>query len=67
MAEDLAEFEDESKKIEKAINEINLSLEKGWLDGTHLDSKDGKKVFGRESREAKQIKKLIKDAAKGKA
>ena len=65
-AKTLEPFSDESKRIEKAINEIAKSLEKGFLDETHLDSKHGKKVFDHEKRAAKELLHLLKDEAKGK-
>ena len=63
---DLTPFEDESKKIEKAIKEINKSLEKGFVDETHLDSKDGKKVFDHEKHAVKELLHVLKEATKGK-
>jgi hypothetical protein len=63
---DLAPFEDESKKIEKAIKEIHKSLEKGFVDETHLDSKDGKKVFDHEKHAVKELLHVLKEATKGK-
>ena len=39
----------ESKKIDKAIKEIEKSLDDQlWVDDTHIDPKHGKKVFDRE-------------------
>ena len=54
----LAPHIDESKQIGEAIKQIEKSLEDDlWIDGFHLDPKDGKKVF---KRERKAVKKLMK-------
>tara|TARA_B100000315_G_scaffold260289_1_gene320595 strand:+ start:41 stop:2962 length:2922 start_codon:yes stop_codon:yes gene_type:complete len=66
-AASLTDYAIQSKRIEKAIREINRSLEKGWLDdGIHLDPKHGKKVFDREKHAVKELLQLLKDEAKGK-
>ena len=62
----LTPYEGESKKIAKAMKEINKSLEKGWVDATHLDSKHGKKVFDSEKHAVEELLKVVKDEAKGK-
>lgn len=48
------------KKLEKAINHINKSLNPDlWEDDNHLDEKHGKKVFDEEKKAVKELKKLI--------
>jgi parallel beta-helix repeat protein len=60
-------FADESKRISKAIRELNKGLEeKLWLDG-FPDPKHGKKVFDRERHAVKELMQLLKDASKGKS
>jgi hypothetical protein len=62
----LTPFDGESKKIDKAIKEINKSMEKGFIDETHLDPKEGKKVFDHGKRAVKELQHVLKDEAKGK-
>lgn len=51
----------ESKRIRKAIREIEKSLEdKLWTDNFHLKSKGGKKVLDRERRAARELVHLLK-------
>lgn len=51
----------ESKRIRKAIREIEKSLEdKLWTDNFHLKSKGGKKVLDRERRAARELVDLLK-------
>jgi len=51
----------ESKKIDKAIKEIEKSLDDQlWVDDTHIDPKHGKKVFDREHRSVKELMHLLK-------
>jgi len=63
--ENLAPHEGESKKIAKAIKAIDKSLDRGWIDDSHLDRKDGKKVFDREKRAVKYLTKVVKDDSRG--
>jgi len=50
-----------SKRIRKAIREIEKSLEdKLWTDNSHLKSKGGKKVFDHESHAARELDHLLK-------
>lgn len=63
--ERLTPYSEESDRIEKAIEEINKSLEKGWVDDAHLDPKDGKKVFDREQKAVKELLKVVKDEEEG--
>ena len=59
--EGLSEYSDESKRIEKAIKEINNSLDPELWDGTiRVDSKDGHKVFSRERHAVKELMHLLK-------
>ncbi len=51
----------ESKRISKAIREIEKSLEdKLWTDNFHLKSEGGKKVLDRERRAARELIDLLK-------
>ena len=51
----------ESKRISKAIREIEKSLEdKLWTDDFHLESKDGKKVLDRERHAARELVHLLR-------
>ena len=60
----LQPFEAESKRIKKAIDAIEKSLEaKRWLDDTHLTKKHGHKVFNDEKKAVKELAKALdKDA-----
>ena len=63
----LSAYASESKQIEKAIKEIEESLNSElWSDGTHLDPKGGKKVFDHENKAVKELAKLLKDQNEGK-
>ena len=49
------------KEIDKAIEHIQKSLgDKLWVDGLHLDTKHGKKVFDEEKKAVKHLTKLCK-------
>ena len=61
----LTPFESESSRTRKAISEINKSLAKGWLDDSHLEPKNGKKVFDSERKAVKELMKVVKDEARG--
>ena len=51
----------ESKRIRKAIREIEKSLEdKLWIDNFHLNSKGGKKVLDHERHAARELVHLLK-------
>ena len=57
----LSPYVDESKRIAKAIKQIEKSLDaKLWVDGLHLDSEHGKKVFGKEWKAVKNLRRLLK-------
>ena len=63
----LSAYTDQSKRIEKAIEEIAKSLEPAlWVDSVHVDPKHGHKVFDRERHAVKELMHLIEEAAKGK-
>ena len=62
----LTQYSGESKKIQKAIREINKSLEKGWVNDSQLDPKHGQKVFDREKHAVKELMHVLKDETKGK-
>lgn len=64
--ERLDPYSDESERIEIAIEEIEKSLERGWVDDNHLDPKDGKKVFDHEQKAVKELLKVVEDLGKGK-
>ena len=54
-------FSDMSKRIKKAIREINKGLdEKLWLDG-FPGPRQGKKIFDRERHAVKELMQLLKD------
>lgn len=57
----LEDYAYESKRIRKAIREIEKSLEdKLWADDFHLKSKGGKKVLDRERHAARELVHLLK-------
>jgi tetratricopeptide (TPR) repeat protein len=57
----LTPYEDESKRIKKAIKEIEESLEADlWLDEVHLDAKHGHRVFSEERHAVKELVHLLK-------
>lgn len=57
----LGMYAHESKRIRKAIREIEKSLEdKLWADNFHLKSKGGKKVLDRERHAARELVHLLK-------
>jgi hypothetical protein len=52
-------------KLAKAINHVVKSLDDNlWFDNTHLDPKDGKKVFHEEEKAVKQLLKIKKESDK---
>jgi tetratricopeptide (TPR) repeat protein len=65
--DELSDYEDESKRIRKAIREIEKSLdEKLWVDADYLDPKHGKRVFHHEHKAVKELMKLQKPHHRGK-
>ena len=58
--EDLAEHIDESSRFEKAIREIEDSLdEELWIDDDHLDKERGHRVFSEERHAVKELMALL--------
>ena len=58
----LLPYEEESKRIKKAIKEIGKSLDDDlWIDGSHLDTKHGHKVFDRERHAVKDLLHLLEN------
>jgi probable HAF family extracellular repeat protein len=71
LAEDaidlLSPFISESKKIEKALQDIQQALNPSrWLDEMHLDPATGKQTFNLLQNVVKELEQVIKDAQKGK-
>ena len=59
--EELAPYVGESRKIAKAVEDIEKSLRaRLWTDELHLDIKHGHKVFSRERKAVKELSKLLK-------
>jgi tetratricopeptide (TPR) repeat protein len=57
----LSPYVDESKRIKKAIKEIEKSLDaKSWIDEIYLDKKHGKKVFDHERHAVRELEHLLK-------
>jgi len=57
-----AQSKDTKKKIEKALELIENSLdEELWVDDRHLVADDGKKVFNEEKKAVKKLMRIIKD------
>jgi hypothetical protein len=55
---------EDAKRINKAIEEINKSLDaRYWETATTLDPKDGDKVFDREAKAAGELAKIVKDGS----
>lgn len=61
IIDQLGMYAHESKRVRKAIREIEKSLEdKLWTDNFHLKSKGGKKVLDRERHAARELVHLLK-------
>ncbi|MCH7940566.1 MAG: PKD domain-containing protein, partial [Thaumarchaeota archaeon] len=60
----LSPFDDE-KRVEKAIDAINDSLDsKLWINEAYLDEKQGHKVYSEERKAVKELQQLLKDGEK---
>ena len=62
VVDNLTPFSGESRRIEKAIREVQKSLEpRLWEDDLHLDTKHGNKVFDRERAAVRELMRVLRD------
>ena len=65
--EQLTPHVEESKRIEKAVEEIEKALDDDlWIDDFHVDPKDGDKVFKRTRDAVKELTRLLEGKGKDK-
>ena len=61
VIDDLSKHEVESERISKALKQIRKALsDEFWIDGAHLDSKRGKKIFDHDRHAVKELMHLLK-------
>ena len=62
VVENLSEFSGESRRIKKAIREVQRSLElRLWEDDLHLDTRRGQSVFDRERVAVRELMRLLRE------